>query len=82
MPPTTQSKLVEVCTLEDIGPADGATKSVEIVGTDPKRVVMLMRHKGGVLACNPACTKCKLPLMGAEIDDKKIRCAVLKSICY
>jgi nitrite reductase/ring-hydroxylating ferredoxin subunit len=74
-----QSKLVEVCAVEDIGPADGSAKSFEIEGSNPPKVVMLLRNKGGVLACQTSCTKCKMPLMGADVDDKRIRCKLCGS---
>jgi nitrite reductase/ring-hydroxylating ferredoxin subunit len=74
-----QSKLVEVCAVEDIGPEDGSAKSFEIEGSNPPKVVMLLRNKGGVLACQTSCTKCKMPLMGADVDDKRIRCKLCGS---
>jgi hypothetical protein len=39
------------------GVQDGARKSIEIEGTKPKQIVMLMRHKDKILAIDPGCTK-------------------------
>lgn len=74
-----QSKLVEVCAVDDIGAADGSAKTFEITEANPPKVVMMLRHKGAVLAVQPGCTKCKLPLMGADIDNTRIRCKLCGS---
>eukprot|EP00285_Hemiselmis_virescens_P006665 CAMPEP_0173381144 /NCGR_PEP_ID=MMETSP1356-20130122/3605_1 /TAXON_ID=77927 ORGANISM="Hemiselmis virescens, Strain PCC157" /NCGR_SAMPLE_ID=MMETSP1356 /ASSEMBLY_ACC=CAM_ASM_000847 /LENGTH=213 /DNA_ID=CAMNT_0014334895 /DNA_START=63 /DNA_END=704 /DNA_ORIENTATION=+ len=69
-----EGKLVEVALTSDF-PEDGATKSVEI----DNKPVMLLKCKGTIMASQVGCTKCKIPLMGAEIIESTIRCKLCGS---
>jgi hypothetical protein len=66
--------LISVCRAEDLGPNDGDRKAVDIPGT--KDSLMLLRHRKKVLAVGTGCTKCKFPLLNADIteDQGEISC--------
>mmetsp|Transcript_45958 Transcript_45958/g.115238 ORF Transcript_45958/g.115238 Transcript_45958/m.115238 type:complete len:221 (+) Transcript_45958:31-693(+) len=75
-----EGKLVEVAQLSDLE-EEGSTKAVEMENPNggEKRAIMLLKSKGNVLAAQVGCTKCKLPLMGADITDSSIRCKLCGS---